>query len=627
MSDVPSRPPEPDGLGPGNSDARTVFLDTASLHSRPPPGQGSDAPYAGIGVGDVLNDIFEVRRFIARGGMGEVFEGLNSTADERVAIKVILPALAADPKVRGMFLKEARTLTRLRHDALVQYRVLAQEPTRGILYIVTEYIDGTNLSDVLATLKPDLNALFDLTRRLAEGLAVAHRLGAIHRDMAPDNILLEDGRLEHAKIIDFGIAKDMDSGNSTIVGDGFAGKLNYVTPEQLGDFGREVGAWTDVYSLALVILAVATGRDVPLGGSLVDAVDKRRAGVDTSGAPPALRPVLDAMLRPDPADRLRTMNAVIVALDNAQRMTPTLHPARARPALSRKLLVGVGGAALSFALVAFAVTRPDNAAPPSRPVPENKIRAAADTGAGSGSPVDAARSSINATLPSVACTWLNIAALDVPLASSGRRPSVALTGVAGTPSAAQREIGRALADGGVPSADIDFQQVSPIIASGCAALDTFRQIRSSDPPRLSVPQRAFEMRMQPAGEQFAGRRAANALVTLAIGNPASDFTLIGIEPSGKITPIIPDRRTFTALPKDGKVITDIGGDRYRLQIDLDHEGWSGLLLLVGKGPFEGAVTAPPLGARGPDWRNRFVTAAAERGWTAEMIWFKSVAAT
>ncbi len=596
------------------NDGRTVFLGVTP----------SDAvPLAGIKVGDVLNDIFEVRRFIARGGMGEVFEGLNVVADERVAIKVILPALAADDKVRTMFRKEARTLTRLRHDALVQYRVLAQEPTRGILYIVTEFIDGTNLSEVLGTLRPDADAMVALTRRLAAGLAVAHGLGAIHRDIAPDNVLLEGGKLENAKVIDFGIAKDMDPGNATIVGDGFAGKLNYVAPEQLGDFNREIGAWTDVYSLGLVILAVAMGRDVPMGGSLVDAVDKRRAGVDVSAAPPTLQPVLTAMLRPDPAERLRSMHAVIDMLDAVVR--PPTKPAtrgfdvrsvlsRLPPSLPPKTLAA-GGLGLGALILAFVMLAPDG--DPAAPATRKSV--AATGPAAARDPVDVARSAINSVLPSVDCTWLDIARID-----AGARPAVALTGVAGAPSAAARVIERALADGGVASADIDFQEVSPITASGCAALDTFRQIRSGDAPRMSVPQRAFEMRLQPDGEQYAGRHAASALVTMAIGDASTDFTLIGIEPSGTITPIITDRRAFAALPKDGKPITDLGGDRYRLQIDLDHEGWSGLLLLVGKGPFKPALTAPPLGARGPDWRESFVTAAAQGGWTAEMIWFKSI---
>ena len=163
-----------------------------------------------------------------------------------------------------MFRKEARTLTKLHHAALVHYRVLAQEPQLRVLYIVTDFIEGTNLGDALGKLKPTPDELAGLLRRLASGLAAAHELGAVHRDMSPDNVILENGDVHQATIIDFGIAKDLDASSATIVGDGFAGKLNYVAPEQLGDFGREVGPWTDVYSLGLVILAVAQGKTVDM---------------------------------------------------------------------------------------------------------------------------------------------------------------------------------------------------------------------------------------------------------------------------------------------------------------------------------------------------------------------------
>ncbi|MGZ8361980.1 MAG: serine/threonine-protein kinase, partial [Allosphingosinicella sp.] len=252
-----------------------------------------------IKVGDVLNHIFEVKRFLARGGMGEVFEGCNVNTDEKVAIKVMLPAMAADEKVVAMFRKEARTLTKLQHEALVQYRVLAQEPTLGALYIVTEFIEGVELSEMLGKVERTPEELAGLLKRLASGLSAAHRLGAIHRDISPDNVLLPGGDVHQAKIIDFGIAKDLDASSATIVGDGFAGKLNYVAPEQLGDFGREVGPWTDVYSLALVILAVAQGKNVNMSGSLVDAIDKRRKGPDLAAVPGNIRRLVEDMLKPD----------------------------------------------------------------------------------------------------------------------------------------------------------------------------------------------------------------------------------------------------------------------------------------------------------------------------------------
>src|SRR5690349_7358883 len=88
-------------------------------------------------VGTDLNHIYEVRRFIARGGMGEVYEGVNIATDERVAIKIILEHLANDPAVNAIFRKEAHMHTRLNHPALAQYRLATREPQLGVFYIVT----------------------------------------------------------------------------------------------------------------------------------------------------------------------------------------------------------------------------------------------------------------------------------------------------------------------------------------------------------------------------------------------------------------------------------------------------------------------------------------------------------
>ena len=183
-----------------------------------------------------------------------------------------------------------------------------------MLYIVTEFIEGIELADVLGKV--------ERTPEELAGLLQAARLGPVRRPPArrgpPRHVARQcpapGGDVHQAKIIDFGIAKDLDASSATIVGDGFAGKLNYVAPEQLGDFGREVGPWTDVYSLALVILAVAQGKNVNMSGSLVDAIDKRRKGPDMSAVPASLRPLLEAMLRPDPKERMRSMDEVLAAL-------------------------------------------------------------------------------------------------------------------------------------------------------------------------------------------------------------------------------------------------------------------------------------------------------------------------
>ncbi|AHE57013.1 serine/threonine-protein kinase [Sphingomonas sanxanigenens] len=557
-----------------------------------------------IQVGDVLNHMFEVKRFIARGGMGEVFEGINVNSEERVAIKVMLPSLAADENVQAMFRKEARTLTRLQHESLVQYRTIAQEPQLGVLYIVTEYIDGTNLSDVLATQNPTPQDLATLLRRLASGLATAHSLGAIHRDLSPDNVLLKDGRIDQPKVIDFGIAKDVANNTATIIGSGFAGKLNYVAPEQLGDFGRDIGPWTDVYSLGLVILATAMGRNVALGGSLVDAVDKRRAGIDVSAAPAPLRPVLSQMLKANPAERLRSMEAVIDALDNgpASSLGGRAGGSRGGGGSSTGLIIGIV-AALLLALVAVGVwwlTQRDTEIGAVDP----------------GDPVALARGRIDSAMPNINCAWLDV----VDLSQSGDQLKVRLTGVAGNVDDARGEIVRTLGGG----ADVNVGEVATITQAGCSVLNGYKLFRSTGPHKLTVPQREFPMTRQGPGKAYEGKMAANSIVTMDIGDPALDFTLVGIEPSGVISEIFPNRAAFAGIPHTGYPIRALGNDRYDVSIDLDHAGWSGLILVTGRGPFDKELTEPALGARGTEWQTRLASAAADQNWRSEMIWFKSV---
>jgi serine/threonine-protein kinase len=596
---------------------------------------------AAIKVGDMLNHIFEVKRFLARGGMGEVFEGCNVHTDEKVAIKVMLPALASDEKVIAMFRKEARTLTRLHHEALVEYRVLAQEPELHVLYIVTDFIEGTNLGASLGMLKPTPEQLAELLKRLASGLASAHRLGAVHRDMSPDNVILENDDIHSPKIIDFGIAKDLDASSATIVGEGFAGKLNYVAPEQLGDFGREIGPWTDVYSLGLVILAVAMGRNVDMSGSLVDAIDKRRRGADVSAIPEAMQPLLAAMLRPDPKERLRSMDDVLAMLDGARIPSPkTVREEVVADAAGEGLSTPKAGGGSNKLLVILAVlaglaalaaagwyAAGGDLSPGGRGADDEAGSAAANEAAppANRSPAETARAAIDAVLPSVPCTWLDIGGI-----AEGTPATVTMRGVAGNKGAAEAEIGRALASAGLADVRLELRDVATIAAGGCAALDAFRQFRrqrgAGESGALAVTQPRFEMVTQADG-RYASRAAANAIVELDAADQSLDFTLLGIAPSGAITQLLADRGQFNealAQSVGGRPIVDLGNGRYRLHIDLDHQGWSGLLLISGRGPFPPAMVAPETGARGPDWRDRFLEAAGNLGWQTDMVWFESV---
>ena len=577
-----------------------------------------------IAVGMTLNHIFEVRRFIARGGMGEVYEGVNINTDERVAIKVMLSHLALDPDVQAMFRKEARTLTRLSHPALVQYRVLAQEPTLGVFYIVTEFINGSSLGDVIGVARPSADDLVMLTRRLASGLKVAHELGAIHRDIAPDNVLLPDGKLDQAKIIDFGIAKDLDPSTKTIVGDGFAGKLGFVAPEQFGDFDRQVGPWTDIYSLALVILSVAAGRPIDMGATLVEAIDKRRAGPDLSVAPEALRPVLAGMLKANPMERFRSMDEVIKALDAAvgapsaaepatqdSYRAPSVKSSSGMPPKAVIAAVAVVGV-LVIAVALFLMTRGGHSSPGARAVA---------TGA-SGS--EGVRHAIEAALPGVSCTWIDIDSVN----EGPDGVSVRLSGVAGSPIDAQAAINKA-ARLTHAKVNLDASNVFPIAQQTCAPLDAFRAFREPSSElgrRLTSAQSNWEL--SSTNPPCDGPNA-KAVVNMNIGAASQDFSLLGIDRNGQLQQIFNNRAAFDAFRKQlPEFVTDNGNDSFASTSCFNQTGLVGELLVTGMGPFDVNLPNALKSANGKTvdgaWLSNFTQMAKVGGWKTSMVWYRVV---
>ncbi len=266
-------------------------------------GGGSGGPLA---AGTVLSSTFEIEVLVARGGMGEVYRARHRITGDLVAIKTIRPELAGDPKVAELFKREALALRNLRHPAIVSYEGVFDDGT-GALFLAMEYVDGPSLSKVMQAgpiAAVDVRRLRD---RLASGLAVAHAQGVVHRDLSPDNVILPGGRLDDAKLIDFGIAKQTEGSKATIIGTDFAGKYAYAAPEQLGMFSSEVGPQADIYSLGLVLAGAAMGAPIDMGNSPGAAVQARQSVPDLAKAPADIRDNLAAMLQPDPARRARSM--------------------------------------------------------------------------------------------------------------------------------------------------------------------------------------------------------------------------------------------------------------------------------------------------------------------------------
>jgi Protein kinase domain len=334
-----------------------------------------------VSPGTRLNGIYEVEHQIGAGGMGEVYKGHAIQTGDPVAIKMMLGELVENEAALALFRKEASALHYLQHDAIVRYYVFTVEPVLQRPYLAMEFVDGRSLHDILREDGPlSFEAVRSLMQRLASGLQAAHDRGIIHRDVSPDNVIIPQGDVRRAKIIDFGIARSSHLGQATVIGSGFAGKYNYVSPEQLGLFGGDVTAKSDIYSLGLVLYEALTGKPLDMGGSQVEIVDKRRKVPDLGAVDMRFRPLLERMLRPNPKDRPDSMTAVATwPLGSSERRfsfggapkpaaaepeTPPRQwwqPHWRYPAAAVALLALVGGAAVLYYVYAG---KPDVQPPP-----------------------------------------------------------------------------------------------------------------------------------------------------------------------------------------------------------------------------------------------------------------------
>jgi serine/threonine-protein kinase len=281
-------------------------------------------------AGTRLSGIYEIDAPLAQGGMGEVYRGRAIETGDAVAIKVVRADMARDEAVLALFRREASALGRLHHEAIVRYFVFTLDPALQRHYLAMELVEGVSLSELLERGPLGADEACRLLRRVALGLQAAQERGVVPRAVSPDNIIIEDGDVGHARIIDFGIARSTRLGDATVIGSGFAGKYNYVSPEQLGLAGGEVTGRSDIYSLGLVIVQCLRGKPIDMGGSQADIVDKRRRLPDLSDVDPRLRGLLERMLQPHPQDRPATMAEVAACASPAP--APSVRPPSEDPA-------------------------------------------------------------------------------------------------------------------------------------------------------------------------------------------------------------------------------------------------------------------------------------------------------
>jgi serine/threonine-protein kinase len=283
-----------------------------------PAVQTSDSELRAL-VERALGAHYELDCEIGRGGMGIVYRAKDRRLKRVVAIKVLPPELAFRGEIKTRFLREAETAAQLNHPNIVD--IYSVDESQGLVFFVMAYIPGDNLAKRLH----DRGAMpIDDTRRIlrdvGDALAYAHERGVVHRDIKPDNILIDEGS-GRPMVTDFGIARAVSDGDTRLTATGIAiGTPTYMSPEQAaGD--REIDGRSDLYALGIVAYQMLTGRP-PFEASstpamLVKHLSERPAPIEQRRAdvPRDLARVVMTLLEKDPAARFSSAGMMVKVLD------------------------------------------------------------------------------------------------------------------------------------------------------------------------------------------------------------------------------------------------------------------------------------------------------------------------
>ncbi len=271
-------------------------------------------------------DRFEIIELIGVGGMGKVYLARDDKLERKVAIKIINENF--DDRGDGLrrFIQEAKAASALNHPSILTIYEFGE--TEGCHYIVSEYIDGSTLRDLLGEERLELSKCLDITIQIAEALTTAHAARIIHRDIKPENIIIRhDG---YVKVLDFGLAKLMPEQNPLIgLGDEtvrqnqtakglILGTVKYMSPEQAK--GAPVDHRTDIFSFGVLLYEMIAGR-TPFTGetnseSFANLINKEPDPLHrfVVGVPDELQRIISKMLQKGPDDRYQTFDSVLTEL-------------------------------------------------------------------------------------------------------------------------------------------------------------------------------------------------------------------------------------------------------------------------------------------------------------------------
>jgi eukaryotic-like serine/threonine-protein kinase len=288
-----------------------------------------------VKVGDVL-DQYRIMGPIARGGMAAIFRAIDSVTGATVAIKVPYLRFESDPAFHARFLREEEIGRRLTHPNIIK---VLKPRQKSRVYIVTEYVNGVPLRELLESEQPlATEKALDIARQIANALVYLHGQHIVHRDLKPENILLTaDGKV---KILDFGIALDHPGRRLTWLGSTAMGTPSYMAPEQAK--GMRGDERSDVYALGVILYEMLTSAR-PYPGETPQEVVAAKLGSDPippTRFRPDLHPVLEEIvlhaIERLPGKRYATAAELLADLQDPTRVRPVGRVAMLRPRTIRE---------------------------------------------------------------------------------------------------------------------------------------------------------------------------------------------------------------------------------------------------------------------------------------------------
>jgi non-specific serine/threonine protein kinase len=314
-------------VGPGG-------LDTEIL---PPAGaRAPRGPVSSLPVGIVVDGKYRIERLLGAGGMGAVYSANHLQLQRAVALKAIRGDLVDNPTTGERFRREAVAVARLRHPNIVTVHDFGVSPDVGA-YLVMERLEGRSLRQELARgTRFELATALSITAQICAAVGAAHRAGVVHRDLKPDNVVLEprDGGVA-VKVVDFGLAKleaaIRETGAALTHEDAIVGTPAYMAPEQCR--GEEADARSDVYSIGCLLFEMLTGRPPFTGATPWALVYQQvndpppRPSDLAPGLGPAVDNAISRALAKEPAERFETADAFAEALGVASPLAPVARAA------------------------------------------------------------------------------------------------------------------------------------------------------------------------------------------------------------------------------------------------------------------------------------------------------------